>query len=71
MDPKEILVIVRREMMAYAAGWRRDWLGFDGKTLRNQIIRLNDWAETALAGETVEEYHLGSLFLAKVKGEAL
>lgn len=61
-----VLAVVLREMMAYAAGWRLDWSDFDGRTLRDQLSDLATWAEKALV-EEVEEFQCGTHFLDSVE----
>ena len=70
MEPKEVLEVVLREMMAYAYAWRNDWSDFDGKTLRDQLADVVKWAGDALRGTTNVEYKRGSEFYSdrKVSG---
>ena len=55
----DILKIVLREMKAIGEGWRMDWSDFDGRTLRDQLNNLAEWAET---GDD-PDYTSGSEFL--------
>jgi hypothetical protein len=48
VDAEKVLDIVLREMAAIGAGWRADWKGFDGRTLRHQLNNLANWARFAL-----------------------
>lgn len=60
-----VLPIVLREMCAIGTGWRLDWSGFDGRTLRNQLDSLASWAKAALENPDLLEYTEGSDFLNK------
>lgn len=44
--PQEILETVLANIEAYGQGWRHDWSWFDGRTLRNQMNGLIEWAES-------------------------
>ena len=46
-DTEAILDIVLREMRAVGAAWRMDWSDFDGRTLRDQLNDIAEWAERA------------------------
>ena len=59
----EVLAIVLREMKAIGYGWRYDWNFFDGKTLRDQLYNLADWAEEALKSDTPKDYTEGTNFM--------
>lgn len=48
--------VILREMMMYAKRWRASWLNFDGRTLRDQLSSLKEWAECTLNDE---EYSFG------------
>lgn len=63
MTPEQIVKIMAREARAVGAGWRHDWSEFDGRTLRDQMNALADWAERALADGGVPEFTEGSDFL--------
>ena len=69
MKTEKVLEIVLREMTAYGAAYRLDWSDFDGRTLRNQLARLADWAEMALRNELDNEYTLGTLLLKEAEDE--
>lgn len=60
----KVLSTVLREMRAYGAGWRMDWSGFDGRTLRDQLGGLADWAEAMLKDNAEwQDYNEGTEFL--------
>ena len=63
MDAKKVLDIVLREMTAIGAGWRADWNGFDGRTLRDQLNDLANWAGLALKSQDDIGYTEGTDFL--------
>ena len=63
MDTDRILEIVLREMTAYGQGYRLDWSDFDGRTLRDQLNRIRDWAIRAKTDPNIFEYKAGSIFL--------
>lgn len=54
--PEEILAVVLREMVAVGTGWRMDWSDFDGRTLRDQLDMIAEWAEKARKGQVREEH---------------
>ncbi len=62
MEDKKVLEVVLREMKAYGEGWRMDWSGFDGRTLRDQLNSLAAWAVKAQK-EEIPQYIEGSEFL--------
>jgi len=71
MTTEQILEVTLREMTAYGEAWRMDWSGFDGRTLLNQLNRIETWARKALAAQadphaTVEEYRGGTEFVENV-----
>ncbi|MGV9198802.1 MAG: hypothetical protein ACOC4M_08180 [Promethearchaeia archaeon] len=51
MEKEKVLDVVLREMMMYARRWRASWMNFDGRTLRNQLSGLKEWADCMLNGE--------------------
>ena len=63
MDAQKVLDIVLREMTAIGEGWRADWNGFDGRTLRHQLGKLADWARMALRSDNDLDYTDGTEFL--------
>ena len=56
MKPKKVLEIVLREMTAIGTFYRNDWSDFDGRTLRNKMDSLSEWATLALKSETDLDY---------------
>ena len=64
MDPEDVLKVVLREMRAIGSGWRADWSGFDGRTLRNQLDDLARWAE-----RPTQDYTQGTEFAKQQWGE--
>ena len=48
MTDREILEVVLREMTAYGRGWRKNWSGFDGRTLKHQLNSIAEWAQEAI-----------------------
>ena len=68
MEGNKVLEVVLREMDAYALGWRMDWSYFDGRTLRNQLTNLSEWARRSLYSREEDfNYTEGTDFL-KVQG---
>ena len=63
MKPEKVLEILRREMVAIGWAWRGNWGDFDGRTLRNQLNSLDDWAKKALLSETDITCQEGTDFL--------
>lgn len=63
MNSGQVLEIVLREMQAIGAGWRANWADFDGRTLRDQLNALADWARRASADNYQGDYLLGTAFL--------
>ena len=66
MDPREVLKIVLREMTAYGQAYRIDWSEFDGRSLRNELNAIEQWARDALDYADMPEYTKGTEFLAEV-----
>lgn len=62
MNAGQVLQITLREMQAIGRGWRADWNGFDGRTLRDQLDSLADWARGALADNYEGDYMKGTEF---------
>ncbi|MGH7164994.1 MAG: hypothetical protein ACREIS_05650 [Nitrospiraceae bacterium] len=62
MTTEKILEIVRREMVAYAHGWRLSWDDFDGRTLRDQLELLDRWASDALVDQAAPDFRGGTEF---------
>jgi hypothetical protein len=60
MEASDVLKIVLREMTAYGTGWRCNWSDFDGRTLRNQLDSLAEWAESALRSERPVDFTRGT-----------
>jgi len=56
MKPEKIIEIITRELSALGTRWRMDVSDFDGRTLRNQLSCLTDWADKALKGESIKEF---------------
>ena len=63
MEAQEVLDIVLREMVAIGEGWRCDWGGFDGRSLRSQLNSIAKWADSAIGTTEPTDYTIGSNFL--------
>jgi len=61
VDDTTKLETVLREMQAYGLGWRMFWGDFDGRTLRDQLNSLADWAR----GDGEKDYTEGTEFLQR------
>jgi len=62
MTDREILEVVLREMTAYGRRWRSNWSGFDGRTLRDQLNGIANWANNAIETREKSDFVKGTDF---------